>query len=201
MRRFRILAMAAPGLLLTLLLITSSAVGGKTADVRNQKFAFTATNLLPPTGGFSEPSITLSSKDHVFLCGPNGLGAGNAFVRSADWKSFERFDINDVPISGGDCDIKVGPDDAIYEANLQLFGSAVRKSVLDGVDHPPRRTRPATAASIISCTRTPSSRIGSGSRSIKPTAASSTSGITIFPRRWRSWRSLSTAARRSPSTT
>ncbi len=133
MRRFRILAMAGPGLILALLLITSSAVGGKGgSDIRAQKLAFTATNLLPPTGGFSEPSIALSSKDHVFLCGPNGLGAGNAFVRSADWKSFERFDINDVPISGGDCDIKVGPDDAVYEANLQLFGSAIRKSVLDG---------------------------------------------------------------------
>src|SRR6266511_3663391 len=133
MRRFRILAMAGPGLILALLLITSSTVGGKGGtDIRAQKLAFTATNLLAPTGGFSEPSIVLSSKDHVFLCGPNGLGAGNAFVRSADWKSFERFDINDAPISGGDCDIKVGPDDAIYEANLQLFGSAVRKSVLDG---------------------------------------------------------------------
>jgi hypothetical protein len=136
MRRFRILALAGPGLALAVLLITSSAAGGKTADVRSAKFAFTTTNLQPPTGGFSEPSIVLSSKDHVFMCGPLGLGGGNAFVRSTDWKSFERFDIIDTPISGGDCDVKVGTDDAVYEANLQVFGSAVRKSVLDGQGPP-----------------------------------------------------------------
>src|SRR4051794_30091749 len=136
MRRFRILAMAAPGLALAVLLITSSAAGGKTADVRSQKFAFTATNLLPPTGGFGEPSIALSSKDHVFMCGPEGLVTGNAFVRSPDWKTFQRFNIVDTPVSGEDCDVKVGPDDAVYEANLQIFGGAIRKSVLDGQGPP-----------------------------------------------------------------
>jgi hypothetical protein len=136
MRRFRILAMAGPGLLLALLLITSSAAGGKTADVRSQKFAFTATNLLPPTGGFGEPSIALSSKDHVFMCGPEGLTVGNAFVRSADWKTFQRFEITDTPVNGEDCDVKVGPDDAVYEANLQIVGGAIRKSVLDGQGPP-----------------------------------------------------------------
>ena len=132
MRRFRILTMAAPGLLLALLLITATAAGGKNSDVRSQKFAFTATNLLPPTGGFGEPSIVLSSKDHVFMCGPKGLTTGNAVVRSADWKTFERFNISDKPVSGEDCDIKVGPDDAVYEANLQIFGGAIRKSIDDG---------------------------------------------------------------------
>jgi hypothetical protein len=136
MRRFRILAMAGPGLLLALLLITASAFGGKGGDVRSQKFAFTTTTLLPPTGGFGEPSIALSSKDHVFICGPEGLFTGNAFVRSADWQTFQRFNITDTPIDGEDCDVKVGPDDAVYEANLQIFGGAVRKSVLDGQGPP-----------------------------------------------------------------
>src|SRR2546423_5424926 len=107
MRRIRILAMAGPGLLIALLLVTSTAAGGKTTDVRSLKFAFTATNLLPPTGGFGEPSIALSSKDHVFMCGPEGLLTGNAFVRSADWKTFQRFEITDTPVNGEDCDVKV----------------------------------------------------------------------------------------------
>ena len=59
--------------------------------MRSKKFAFTTTNLMPPTGGFGEPSIALSSKDHVFFCGPQGLTKGNAIVRTADWKTFERF--------------------------------------------------------------------------------------------------------------
>src|SRR5919197_5679473 len=104
----------------------AASAGG---DVRSGKFAFTATNLMPPTGGFGEPSIALSSKDHVFFCGPDGLTVGNAFVRSADWKTFERFEITDTPMNGEDCDVKVGPDDAVYEANLQIVGSAIRKSV------------------------------------------------------------------------
>jgi hypothetical protein len=111
-------------------------------DVRSQKFTFTATNLMPPIGGFGEPSIALSSKDHVYFCGPDGLLAGNAFVRSADWKNFERFEITDTPVNGEDCDVKVGPDDAVYEANLQIAGAAIRKSVLDaqGPPAPPNTT-------------------------------------------------------------
>lgn len=116
-------------------LLTPKALGGG-GDVRSKRFAFTTTNLMPPTGGFGEPSIALSSKDHVFLCGPQGLTKGNAIVRTADWKSFERFNIVDKPVSGEDCDIKVGPDDAVYEANLQIAGSAIRKSVLDGQGPP-----------------------------------------------------------------
>jgi hypothetical protein len=106
------------------------------SDVRSAKFAFTVTNLMPPIGGFGEPSIALSSKDHVFFCGPDGIGAGNAFVRSPDWTTFQRFEIVDTPVNGEDCDVKVGPDDAVYEANLQIVGSAIRKSVLDGQGPP-----------------------------------------------------------------
>src|SRR4051794_29500330 len=110
--------------------------GGGGSDIRSASFGFTATNLMPPIGGFGEPSIALSSKDHVFFCGPDGLLQGNAFIRSADWKNFERFEITDTPVNGEDCDVKVGPDDAVYEANLQVAGSAIRKSVLDGQGPP-----------------------------------------------------------------
>jgi hypothetical protein len=118
------------------------AGGAGAVDVRQQSFQFTAKNLLPPIGGFGEPSIALSSKDHVFFCGPDGLFAGNAFVRSADWKTFQRFEIVDTPVSGEDCDVKVGPDDAVYEADLQIAGGAIRKSVLDakGPPAPPNTT-------------------------------------------------------------
>jgi hypothetical protein len=64
-----------------LVLVPAASAGG---DVRSAKFAFTTTNLMPPIGGFGEPSIALSSKDHVFFCGPEGLFTGNAFVRTAD---------------------------------------------------------------------------------------------------------------------
>jgi hypothetical protein len=113
--------------------VPAASAGG---DVRSAKFAFTTTNLMPPIGGFGEPSIALSSKDHVFFCGPDGLLTGNAFVRSADWKTFQRFEIVDTPVNGEDCDVKVGPDDAVYEANLQIAGAAIRKSVLDGQGPP-----------------------------------------------------------------
>jgi hypothetical protein len=66
------------------------------------------------------------------MCGPKGLTVGNAFVRSPNWTTFQRFNITDTPVNGEDCDVKVGPDDAVYEANLQIVGGAIRKSVLDG---------------------------------------------------------------------
>ena len=200
MRRFRILGLAGPGLLLALLLITSTAAGGKAADVRSQKFAFTATNLLPPTGGFGEPSIALSSKDHVFMCGPEGLVTGNAFVRSADWKSFERFNIVDTPVNGEDCDVKVGPDDAVYEANLQIVGGAIRKSVLDGQGPPAPPNTTGNGSFDYQVYEDRSSRTGSGSRPIPWTAASCTTATTTSPQSSRSSRSRSTAARRSRST-
>jgi hypothetical protein len=132
------------GLLAALALLVAPAAatkgkppkGGGAADVRSLPFAFTTTNLMPPTGGFSEPSIALSPKDHVFMCGPEGIGAGNAFVRSPDWTTFQRFNIVDTPVNGEDCDVKVGPDGAVYEANLQIAGSAIRKSILDGQGPP-----------------------------------------------------------------
>jgi hypothetical protein len=138
MRRFRILAMAGPGLLMAILLLTPSALGGKNSDIRSQKFALTTTNLFAPAGfgGFSEPSVALSPKDHVYFCGPRGLTTGNGFIRSADWKSFQRFDIHDAVLQGGDCDVKVGPDGAVYEASLQVYGSAIRKSILDAQGPP-----------------------------------------------------------------
>ena len=61
---------------------------------------------------------------------------GNAFVRTANWKSFQRFQIVDKPVSGEDCDVKVGADDAVYEANLQIAGATIRKSVDDGKGPP-----------------------------------------------------------------
>jgi hypothetical protein len=135
--RAGILAAGALALVVALLAVpTSPAGGGK--DVRSQRFAFTATNLLPPPGfgGFSEPSIAVSPKDHVFFCGPRGLTTGNGFIRTADWKTFERFDIHDAVTEGEDCDVKVGPDGAVYEAALQIYGSAIRKSILDGQGPP-----------------------------------------------------------------
>jgi hypothetical protein len=107
------------------------------ADVRSAGFAFTETDLFRGSpNAFGEPSIALSSKDHVFLCGPQGIGAGNQFVRTADWTTFETFLITDTPVDGEDCDVKVGADDAVYEANLQIFGGAIRKSVADGQGPP-----------------------------------------------------------------
>jgi hypothetical protein len=140
MKRLRITRATAAGASALLaavgLLVTPNALATAGKDIRSQPFKFTVTNLLPPIGGFGEPSIVLSSKDHVFFCGPQGLQKGNAVVRTADWKSFQRFNITDTPVSGEDCDIKVGPDDAVYEADLQIFGGAIRKSVLDGQGPP-----------------------------------------------------------------
>lgn len=114
------------------------ASAGQGNDVRSKPFAFTATTLPVPAGfdAFSEPSIALNSKDHVYFCGPLGISAGNAFVRSPDWTGFERFDIHDTLLQGEDCDVKVGRDDAVYEASLQIYGSAIRKSILDGQGPP-----------------------------------------------------------------
>ncbi|HEY3541483.1 MAG TPA: hypothetical protein VGK79_02990 [Gaiellaceae bacterium] len=114
--------------------LVPAAVAGGAKDIRGKSFSFTATNLLPPVGGFSEPSIALSPKDHVYFCGPSGLAVDGHvdFVRTPDWATFYRQDITDVPVGGGDCDIKVGPDAAVYEADLGAYGSAIRKSVDDG---------------------------------------------------------------------
>src|SRR5438552_1377024 len=119
-------------------LLAMPAGAGQGSDVRSKPFAFTATTLPVPAGfsAFSEPSVALNSKDHVYFCGPLGLSSGNAFVRSSNWTSFERFNITDAATQGEDCDVKVGPDDAVYEADLQIYGSAIRKSILDGQGPP-----------------------------------------------------------------
>lgn len=102
---------------------------GAEGDVREGPFEITETHI---RAGTAEPSIALSSRDHVFMCGPNGFPGGrNTFVRSEDWVTFEQKDIFDRT-GGGDCDVEVGPDDAIYTANLQLWASAIRKSTDDG---------------------------------------------------------------------
>lgn len=106
-----------------------TAVGAEVPDIRSQPFLIASTKV--PKSNFAEPSIALSSKDHVYFCGPVGLTAGNIFVRSEDWKTFERQAIVDRG-GGGDCELKVGPDDALYTASLQLWGAAVRKSVDGG---------------------------------------------------------------------
>src|SRR3954452_25015744 len=128
--------------LATIVAGTTSASGAKKppkppSDIRSAPFAFTETDLFKGSpSAFGEPSIALSSKDHVFMCGPQGIGTGNQFVRTADWQTFETFVITDTPVDGEDCDVKVGSDDAVYEANLQVAAGAIRKSVADGPGPP-----------------------------------------------------------------
>src|SRR3954452_1224138 len=128
--------------LATIVAGTTSASGAKKppkppSDIRSAPFAFTETDLFKGSpSAFGEPSIALSSKDHVFMCGPQGIGAGNQFVRTPDWKTFETFLITDTPVDGEDCDVKVGSDDAVYEATLQIAAGAIRKSVADGQGPP-----------------------------------------------------------------
>ena len=108
-------------------------------DVRSKPFAFTETNI---RNSAAEPSIALSNRDHVFICGPLGIPGGQfVFHRSADWSAgtspaFSRDVITDRG-GGGDCDVATGPmangESAVYVSNLQAWASAVRKSVDDGV--------------------------------------------------------------------
>src|SRR5437763_877961 len=71
-------------------------------DVRARPFAFHSAVI--PTSFYGEPQLVLSKGDHVLICTPGG----------------------------GDCDIAVGPDNAVYIADLQIFASEIRKSVDDG---------------------------------------------------------------------
>src|SRR5215211_1427544 len=81
------------------------ASGSSRTDVRAKRFAFTAIDV--PDSDFGEPSIAISAKDHVFVCGPIGFPAGNnGYIRTADWKHFQRQNVFD-PLGGGDCDVKV----------------------------------------------------------------------------------------------
>jgi hypothetical protein len=108
-----------------------SGGGGKTGggDVRSKPFAFTPTELT--NYPFAEPSVEVFNNYHVIFCGPGG-DSGNYFGRTADWKNFSLISITDPVIGGGDCDIKIGPTGILYEADLQLFGSALRRSFDEG---------------------------------------------------------------------
>src|SRR5436190_24184792 len=106
------------------------ASGSARTDIRSKGFAFRAIDI--PDSDFGEPSIAISAKDHVFVCGPLGTPAGNnGFIRTSDWTHFQRQNVFD-PAGGGDCDVKVGADGAGYTASLQIVGSRIRKSVDDG---------------------------------------------------------------------
>lgn len=116
--------------------LTALAFAGMTpvqadGDIRDLPFAFTQTDL--KNSDFGEPSLALSAKDHVFICGPLGVpGGSNQFLRSADWTTWSAKTITDRG-GGGDCDVRVGADGAVYTANLQIWASAIRKSTDDGV--------------------------------------------------------------------
>src|SRR5258707_369693 len=54
----------------------------------------------------------------------------STYRRSPKWSKFPR---SGVGLAGGsDCDVKVGKDNAVYLADLQIFGSDVLKSTDDG---------------------------------------------------------------------
>ncbi|HEX9712063.1 MAG TPA: sialidase family protein [Actinomycetota bacterium] len=118
--------------LAALAVVVVAAVGVQAeTDIRSMPLAMTDVHI--PRSDFGEPSIALTRRGTVLLCGPTGFPGGrNAFLRSEDWVDFQRTDVFDRT-GGGDCDLKVGPDGAIYTANLQLWASAVRKSVDDGL--------------------------------------------------------------------
>jgi hypothetical protein len=98
-------------------------------DVRSKPFAFTATDIT--SYPFAEPSVEVFNNYHVVFCGPGGDG-GNYFGRSADWTHFSLISIPDPVIGGGDCDIKISPTGTLFEADLQIFGSAIRRSADEG---------------------------------------------------------------------
>jgi hypothetical protein len=107
----------------------SSGGGAGGGDIRSKAFAFTPTELT--SYPFAEPSVEVFNNYHVVFCGPGG-DSGNYFGRTADWKNFSLISISDPVIGGGDCDIKIGPTGTLYEADLQLFGSAIRRSADEG---------------------------------------------------------------------
>jgi hypothetical protein len=135
MRRPPLIALTSLALVALTATVGAPSVGAAArTDIRAKALRLTSINV--PDSGFGEPSLAISPKDHVFICGPLGAPAGNnAFVRTADWKHYQRQDIFD-PLGGGDCDVKVGPDGAVYTASLQLVGSRIRKSVDDGQTFP-----------------------------------------------------------------
>src|SRR5437879_3312446 len=103
-----------------------TARGQRPADIRAEPFRFTATSV--PNSNFSEPSVALTKHDSVLFCGPNR--PTDSYIRSADWSTFTR---QELGLAGGsDCDIKVGTDNAVYLADLQIVGSDILKSTDDG---------------------------------------------------------------------
>ncbi len=124
---------------MVLVLTPTADAGGRQAktDIRSRSFALTTTVLPHDVDGkgfanFGEPTVALSTKGTLFICGPGGLlGGNNRLLRSADWVHFVDKTYND-PGAGGDCDLKPAPDGSLYAANLQGFGSVIRKSVDDG---------------------------------------------------------------------
>jgi hypothetical protein len=110
-------------------IMTIPAEAGAKKDVRAAGLKLTATELSSSISDFAEPFIALTAKDHVLICGPTGDGAG--IIRSPDWVTFTRSQVNHTG-GGGDCDLAVGPDRSVYVSDLQLFASAISKSIDDG---------------------------------------------------------------------
>lgn len=115
---------------IVVLALATLRAGATPVDIRSEPFALTEVHI--PKSDFAEPSIALTPRGTVLLCGPIGIPGGrNGFLRSEDGQTFARSDVFDRG-GGGDCDVKVGPDGAVYTANLQAAASAIRKSVDDG---------------------------------------------------------------------
>ena len=112
----------------TLLVPAASAAAAK--DIRAQPFRFTAVNL--PHSNFAEPNVQVNSHYHVYFCGPGG---GDEIVSSSDWKKFNRFTVKNTGLSGGDCDLKIAPDNSVYISDLGIVDSVIRRAV-DGGDTP-----------------------------------------------------------------
>ncbi|HZD18458.1 MAG TPA: sialidase family protein, partial [Actinomycetota bacterium] len=131
MRLRSLAAVAAFGLTIAALTIPAGAEDAPT-DIRQGPIVLTSQDLPKGITDFAEPSIVVTREQTVLICGPGGLTGGqNHIVRSEDWTSFQPVGYSD-PGGGGDCELELGPDNAVYGANLQGFGSAIRKSVDDG---------------------------------------------------------------------
>jgi hypothetical protein len=128
------------GVLGLVALLTTGGVGAvakttRAQDIRTRTFGFTTVHV--PNSNFSEPSIALTKRDAVLFCGPTRPTV--AYIRTADWKTFVR---QSLGLAGGsDCDVKVGPDNHVFVADLQAFGTEIMKSYDDGASYmPPDRT-------------------------------------------------------------
>ena len=118
----------APAVLLAALLAVTIPVQARpAADIRSRPFSFTAISV--PDSNFSEPSVALTQHDSVLFCGPTRPTV--AYVRTGDWTTFQRQQLGSA--GGSDCDVKVGADNAVYVADLQIAGTDIVKSVDDGV--------------------------------------------------------------------